>query len=1462
MPRDDDPSLGDEVTLQGGKPTPADERSLGDRSTFAGSEGSSLSDLGEFTDLPDHDMEIVALSSRYTIEKTLGKGGMGEVLLATDTRLDRKVAIKRIRGDAGSSKAAVARFLTEAKSIAALSHNNVVQVYDYGRDQEGPFLIMEYVAGGSLLDRCKEGPIELEEAVDLACQLCDGLGRAHDAGIIHRDIKPANILLTDDGVPKLTDFGLAKADSRDHTMTMAGAVLGTLDFMPPEQRQDSALVDARSDLWSLAATLYQMVTGESPKVIRIKKVPALLQDLIDKALEEAKEDRYQSAQELSNALAETRSNSQSVAPSNQDLGAGECPQCHTLNESSRKFCRECAAPLLVPCLQCSEPMAIWDKVCGECGGKQQALLEDRNAQHASQREEAERLRADYQFSEAIDLLKPMQSFEDQRFSAISEWAKNFGSEIEEEAERRPREAQESFAESQKHRDAFDYPAAITSLQQIPAPFLTTNMARYLRDMEAAESEAKDVLAQIKQAINADDLDELLPIVERGIELRGDRKDLPILRTQLLRRIAKRQQLKKTAINEAKKLLDSQKYEKVIGVLSGVPEKLIDKDIRQLQSLAESKLRELRALEDEIESKQDDDTADPGELIRALKSYLLLQRHDTVKRESLRLAEEAVQSKTTTVSSAKKLIDTQEYEQAIGALADVPPQHVDDEVMELVALAESKLNTLRVLGDEIGTMQSDGDADFDVLTGLLNSYLELKHDSAPMRQLLDNLVAERDALIAHDERLLEKAGEKHEAQDYTGALAKLDEISFSGLKSRADACIESVNADLNRIHELDGQIENALTVRELDRLKLLLDEYLSLRQEDKNREQLRDDLIAVSEADDYFYLLNYSAALAKIQTIQTEALQNHCSELKGKIESAASRVADLLVEIREADANQQHDGLLVVVKQYLELNPSDVEILGVQERLVKREEYRELNERFHAADVAAKERARKQRIIASAVVAGIVLILTVTFYLRAQGIASDISDALGSGDFATVLELEPDNTKALAMKKEAEDAQNAEDLATALTSRDYRRALQVDPRNAEALSMKKAADIQQALLDGDYAAALQLDPSNVEAVSMRKVAAEVQQALSDGDYVNALQLDPKNAEALSMKKAAEIQQALSDGDYAAALELDPSSTEALVMKKKAADIQQALWDGDYAAALQIDPSNAVALSMKKKAADIQQALSDGDYAAALQLDPNNAQARDALLSLPPSLLSDLPPSVLLNLPPITNSIGMKLKLLPPGTFMMGDANGESNETPHEVTLTQSLKMSVYEVTQSQYEQVMGKNPSKFKSGIYPVDSVSWHDAVDFCRKLSELPAEKAAGRVYRLPTEAEWEYACRAGTTTKYSFGDDDSDLWKYGWHTEFAGRETHPVGGKQPNPWGLYDMHGNVGEWCQDRHGAYPSGSVTDPGGVGTGSLRVRRGGRWGFSDGSCRSAYRYGSNPSRRLDDYGFRVCLSPSGK
>jgi serine/threonine protein kinase len=454
MPRDDE-SLGDQQTYEGGaQPADSSDRSLGDQSTFGGGTDSSLSDIGGLTGDADLDMEIVDLS-RYEVQETLGKGGMGEVLLATDTRLNRKVAIKRMLGDAAKSQAAVKQFLTEAQSIAALNHFNIVQIHDYGRDKDGPFLIMEYVGGGSLLDKCREGALPLEEAVELTCQLCDGLEMAHDAGIIHRDIKPANVLLTSRGEPKLTDFGLARQDTGDTGQTMAGAVLGTLDFMPPEQRRDATQTDARSDLWSLAATLYQLVTGEPPRVIDLDEVPQEVRSCLAQALKQKQDDRYQTAGEFKDALrATSQTASQPIQEPAAELGAGECPKCHTKNEASRKFCQGCGGSLRLSCLSCDEQIPVWDNFCSECGGKQSELAASKLEEFARQREQAEEYRREYRFEAAISIARSLTSVEDERLAEHVPWAKEFVTATE-AAERERESAVTHFEEARKHRNAFD-----------------------------------------------------------------------------------------------------------------------------------------------------------------------------------------------------------------------------------------------------------------------------------------------------------------------------------------------------------------------------------------------------------------------------------------------------------------------------------------------------------------------------------------------------------------------------------------------------------------------------------------------------------------------------------------------------------------------------------------------------------------------------------------------------------------------------------------------------------------------------------------------------------------------------------------------------------------------------------------------------------------------------------------------
>lgn len=229
---------------------------------------------------------------------------------------------------------------------------------------------------------------------------------------------------------------------------------------------------------------------------------------------------------------------------------------------------------------------------------------------------------------------------------------------------------------------------------------------------------------------------------------------------------------------------------------------------------------------------------------------------------------------------------------------------------------------------------------------------------------------------------------------------------------------------------------------------------------------------------------------------------------------------------------------------------------------------------------------------------------------------------------------------------------------------------------------------------------------------------------------------------------------------------------------------------------------------------------------------------------------------------TNSIGMEFVLIPAGSFMMGaDKNFEDasdSETPkHKVTISKPFYLGKYEVTQAQWAAVMGGNPSQFKGRSNPVDSVSWDDVQVFIKRLNA----KEGGNRYRLPAEAEWEYAARAGTESTYSFGDDADSLGQYAWYDGNSGEKTHPVGQKQPNAWGLYDMHGNVWEWVQDWYGEnyYRRSPGTDPKGPSTGSYRMARGGGWADSAGGCRSAFRNGYTPDSRISSYGFRLALSP---
>jgi len=222
--------------------------------------------------------------------------------------------------------------------------------------------------------------------------------------------------------------------------------------------------------------------------------------------------------------------------------------------------------------------------------------------------------------------------------------------------------------------------------------------------------------------------------------------------------------------------------------------------------------------------------------------------------------------------------------------------------------------------------------------------------------------------------------------------------------------------------------------------------------------------------------------------------------------------------------------------------------------------------------------------------------------------------------------------------------------------------------------------------------------------------------------------------------------------------------------------------------------------------------------------------------------------------IVNSIGMDLVYIPAGSFEMGspyDEKGHQQEEPlRKVTLTKAFRISATEVTQAQWEAVMERNRSQFKGEHHPVEKVSWRDAVAFCEKLSEKE-----NHIYRLPTEAEWEYACTAGKECAFS-GCQPAD--SVAWHAKNSGDKTHPVARKQPNAWGLFDMSGNVAEWCADFYQSeVPIEPQTDPAGPEEGVRRVIRGGGYDTFPIGCRCAARHSARATHKFTDTGFRVVM-----
>ncbi|MDD4101709.1 MAG: serine/threonine-protein kinase [Kiritimatiellae bacterium] len=328
------------------------------------------------------------LFDQYTIYSKIGNGGMGVVYLARDRRLGRFVAIKRLNHQAQTIPSLRQRFLHEARAVATLSHVHIVHIYALGEDDDGPFIVMEYVAGpddgevkegsyaGGLvqpnapltLDQhvMRHGQLSAEEAIELLIKVGRAVAYAHASGVIHRDLKPSNILLDKSGEPKIVDFGLARLMHMEESkLTVPGEKLLSLGYGAPEQESDACLSDERSDVYGLGALLYYVITAQNPRYFREQDVPMPLREVVAKALATDKEQRWQSAVAFNEELHRIQTKTRVEVPTVKTTW--RCKWCDAINPLAVKFCAECGWDGSEDCPECGEDTFVGVQYCGNCG---------------------------------------------------------------------------------------------------------------------------------------------------------------------------------------------------------------------------------------------------------------------------------------------------------------------------------------------------------------------------------------------------------------------------------------------------------------------------------------------------------------------------------------------------------------------------------------------------------------------------------------------------------------------------------------------------------------------------------------------------------------------------------------------------------------------------------------------------------------------------------------------------------------------------------------------------------------------------------------------------------------------------------------------------------------------------------------------------------------------------------------